>query len=236
MIGAALAACGPTNTSQQCNPIQTLSNWSGYYQACENSSDTYFKLSNSTGYDVFYLDVPVGDAVPYLHVVPPGGSGLDDLVEQTEFPESSGTTYAVVPPNGTLIAQSNGAPIHLMIAIDASATTENVAALGLADVIKDRVDPSEAEAEAIVECADYARSITTVNSSDLNSEEFWDSFQGATACSDAYHSAAVALGVNGDDEGSDDDGALGDLEDSTKDFFEEVLPKLAELFSGDLIR
>jgi len=84
------------------------------------------------------MQVPAGATAPSMNVGPPAGSSMAALVEQVEFPGSSGSSYAVIPPGATVTSQSqNGSPLNVTLSIDFSATAGNVTAMGLVNVIGD---------------------------------------------------------------------------------------------------
>lgn len=135
-------------------------------------------------------------------------------MEQTEFSGAVGANDAVVPPGATLSAtSSDGTAIHLDISVDFSTTTENVTAMGLVDVVQDKVNPVESEAQAIVTCANYVRSLPEqINQSQPSSPEFWNNF-----ASDGGEATVI------------DDAA-----EETGGFFDNVLPKLISLVSDTI--
>jgi hypothetical protein len=221
--------------SSSCNSIATLPGWSGLYTACVNAGDTYTQLTNASEWEVLILQVPAGASVPGMSVCLPGGSGLTDLVVQAEFLSScneggSGADYAVLPPGATLTSTSaDGAPIHLTINIDYPATSENVTATGLADVIGERINPAQANVQAIITCANYVRSLPEINQSQPSSPEFWNAFADTTDCSQAFSTVSDALGLSGESAAADDSKVASAAEDITEGFFDDTLPKLATL-------
>ncbi len=253
VIAIGLAACGSSGggssgngsttngdnaangAGSTCNPIAPASGFAGYYTACVNSGDTYFRLTNDTQW-VFILQVPAGAALPVLTTTPPGGSSLADMVIQEEFRSVTSADYAIVAPGGRLTATSlDGAPVHLTIGTDLVATAANVSAIGLVDVIGSRVNPSQAEAQAIVACSDYVRSLPQQDiQSQPTTAQFWNDFSGTAECSHAFSTASDALGLGGDSVSTQDSDVVSDAEGFTSDFFEDVLPRLMELATETL--
>jgi hypothetical protein len=228
---------GGNAAAAACNSVQTLPAFAGDYTECVNSSDTFLRLVNTTQWDVFLLRVPEGDAVPVLSTVPPQGTSLADLVVREQFPGTISGDYAVLAPEGgTLTATAlGGTPIHLTIGVDLPAVAANVSAIGLADVVASRVNPTQAEAQAIVACSDYVRSLPQQDvQSQPTAAQFWNDFSGTTECSDAFRTASDALGLSGDDVNTQDSDILSEVESATSDFFEDVLPKLAEVATETL--
>jgi hypothetical protein len=244
MITAGLAACGssssstpPDNpqqggggqTSPTCSPIAALEGWSGIYSACATSDGTLTKLTNTSDWEVLLLQVPAGEPVPGLDVTLGQDTALGDLVAQREFAEPIGSDYALVPPQATLTSSSSdGIPVHLDISIDFALTAQNVTAMGLVDVIQDKVNPTESEAQAIVACAGYAQSLPEqINQSQPSSPDFWNNFVNATQCYDAFNTASEAIGGG-------EAAVIDDAADETGDFFSDVLPELASLVAETL--
>jgi hypothetical protein len=209
-----------------CNSISPLAGWVGIYTACDNSSGTFTQLTNNSEWDVLLLQVPSGAVLPHMTVSLPQGSSLADLVEQAEFGNPVGSDYAVVPPGATLSSMSpDSTPVHLDVGVDFTETGENVTAMGLVDVVADKVNPAQSEAEAIVTCADYVRSLPQqINQSQPSSPEFWNNFSSAAECHSAFSSASDALD-------SGESTILEDAADATGDFFDDILPKLVSLVS-----
>ena len=231
VVVTALTACGPSSSSssssavtQPCNTEAASAGWSQIYSVCENSSGTFTRLTNTSEWDVLLLQVPQGSVAPIMSVGLPQESSLADLVEQKEFFAPIGSDYALVPPGATLSSSSADAtPVHLTISVDFSSTAENVSALGLVDVVEDKVNPTQSEAQAIVTCANYVRGLPEqINQSQPSSPQFWNNFADTAECSNAFSSASDALGTA-------ESTILDDAEDATSDFFDDILPKLISL-------
>jgi hypothetical protein len=155
-------------------------------------------------------------------------------VAQEEFPGATSGSHAIVAPGGTLTATSlDGAPVHLTIGTDLVETFANVSAMGLASVVEDRVNPGQAEAEAIVACANYVGSLPQQDIPRTTAAEFWNDFSKTAQCSHAFRTAAGALGLGGDSLSQDSDIA-GEAESATGDFFADVWPNLPELVTEEL--
>ena len=243
-IALLLVACGSSGGSSlsgggssdgggtpTCDPLPVMSNWTGFYTACANASRTYGRLTNVSDWDVLLLQVPAGVTAPSMDMSPPAGSSLADLVEQAEFPGSSGGSYALVPPGATLTSASqDGSPLNLTLSIDFSSTAGNVTAMGLVNVIGDRMNPGEAEAHAIVTCASYVDSLPDqINQTQPNSAEFWNNFASTAECSQAFQTASDALDLSGETAATQDSEIAEDAENITSHFFDDVLPKLISL-------
>jgi len=151
--------------------------------------------------------------------------------QQAEFPGSSGGAYALVPPGATLTSESqDGSPLDLTLSIDFSSTAGNVTAMGLVNVIGDRINPGEAEAHAIVTCASYVDSLPDqINQTQPSSAEFWNNFASTAECSQAFQTASDALKLSGETVATQDSEIADDAESITSDFFDDVLPKLISL-------
>lgn len=125
---------------------------------------------------------------------------------------------------------SGGGPLDLTLSIDFSSTAGNVTAMGLVNMIGDRMNPGEAEAHAIVTCASYVDSLPDqINQTQPNSAEFWNNFASTAECSQAFQTASDALDLSGETAATQDSEIAEDAENITSDFFDDVLPKLISL-------
>jgi hypothetical protein len=230
---AGIAACGSSGNAQQgsggqgpppCSPIAALQGWSGVYSACASSDGTLTELTNTSDWEVLLLAVPAGASVPHMNVTLGQGSQLEELVEQTEFAEPTGSAYALVPPHATLTSTSlTGVPVHLDVSIDFTLTAENVTAMGLVDVVQDKVNPVGSEARAIVTCAAYVQHLPEqINQSQPSSPDFWNNFANTAQCYNAFNTASVAIGGG-------EAAVIDDAAEETKGFFDDVLPELVSL-------
>jgi hypothetical protein len=243
--GLALAVCGPASgsvlvgkaaASAPCFSLRPLPALAGEYKACATFSGTYLWLQNTSPYDnVLYLTVPLGDPVPILSVVPPGGSSLADRVERAEFPATFGGSFAVVPPGATFAATSlTSVPVHLIIGIDQTASVGNIFAMGLVGVIADKINPADANVEAVLACATYVRRLPQSTNAPPNSPAFWDKFLGAYQCSQAFRSVARVLDLGGESAATADRTIADVAEDDIGDFLGDIWPKLLSVFSEAL--
>jgi hypothetical protein len=244
-IGLALAVCGSASgsvladkaaASVPCFSLRPLPALAGEYDACATLSGTYLRLQNTSQYDnVLYLEVPLGEPVPILSVVPPSGSSLTDRVERAEFPATFGGSFAVIPPGATFTALSlNGVPVHLIIGIDKTASVGNIFTMGLVGVIGDKINPADANVEAILACASYVRRLPQSTNAPPNSPAFWDKFLGAYQCSQAFRSVANVLDLGGESAAAADRTIADVAEDDIGDFLGDIWPKLLSVFSETL--
>jgi len=250
VITAGLAVCGPaqahasaprasslhaatashrTSALTPCSSIRTIPGWFGIYSACSSVNGEFLQLTNTSVWDVLYLQVRYPSSVYMTISTPRTDSALMDLAEELEFPARTGSTYALVPPGATLSTWSvNRTPVRLFISVENYYTTWNVAASGLVSAIQDHVLPLWSEAESIIACADYVHSLPRpINQWKPNSPEFWNSFANVASCYDAFHGWSEALG------GVGEKAIIDDAEHDTAPFFDNLL-KFIDLVGEDI--
>jgi hypothetical protein len=236
--GLALAVCGPAGASAAhaaslpCEPLNPLPNLAGDYLACVAPGGTYLRLENiALNNAVLFLQVPAGEPAPLLIVVPPGGSSLADRMERAEFPGSFGGTFVVVPPGATFTATSlSRVPVHLLIGIDDAPSIQNIFVMGLVGVIADKINPAQANVEAILACASYVRGLPESRYVPPDSPAFWDRFLGAYQCSQAFRSLADVIHLGGESAAAADRTIAEDAADDIGDFLGDIWPRLLSLF------
>lgn len=237
--GLALAVCGSAGgsvlaadaASLPCNPLNPLPNLAGDYAACVTPSGTYLRLENiALNNAVLFLQVPAGEPAPLLIVVPPGGSSLADRMERAEFPGSLGGDFAVVPPGATFTATSlSRVPVHLLIGIDDTPSIQNIFVMGLVGVVADKINPAQANVEAILACASYVRNLPKSRNAPPNSPAFWDRFLGAYQCSQAFRNVADVIHLGGESTAVADRTIAEDAADDIGDFLGDIWPRLLSL-------
>jgi hypothetical protein len=242
--GLGLAVCGSASgsvlvddaPSLVCITLNPLPALTGEYEACVAPGGTYLWLKNiSPNNDVLFLQVPAGEPVPLLEVFQPSGSSLADRMERAEFRGSFGGNVAVVPPGATFTATSfSRSPVHLWIGIDDAPSIQNIFVMGLVGVVAGKINPAQANVEAILACASYVRSLPESRNAPPNSQAFWDRFLGAYQCSQAFRSVADVIHLGGESAAVADRTIADDAAEDIGDFLGDIWPRLLVLFSEAL--